>query len=196
LNRKSFLAGILSAIRNSMRRGQGHANVKKLTSLLAVTAALTLAAPAHAAPVAANPGAQGEALILIPLTLSKLTDLHFGTIIPSGLSGTVTVPANGGVPIASGGVTLVSSDPTVRARFAGAGSALQRVIIDVTNPGTLDNGAGDTVTLLALTLDGSPVRTIDATRSFFFHVGGILQIGANQPEGLYEADFDVTVEYL
>jgi len=91
----------------------------------------------------------------------------------------------------------VPSDPGLRARFAGAGSPGQLVIVDVTNPATLDNGLGDTVTILALTLDGPSVRTIDpTTRAFGFHVGGILQVNANQPEGLYMAQFDVTADYL
>lgn len=164
--------------------------------LLGAPAAMMLAAPAAAAPVSASPPANGRALILVPLTLVKVDDLHFGTIVPSAVSGTVTVPADGSPATAAGGITLLSSDPTMPAQFAGAGSPGQRVIIDVTNPGTLGNGLGDTVTVLALTLDGPSLRTIDATRAFFFHVGGILQIGANQAEGVYSSTFNVTVEYL
>lgn len=170
--------------------------MKHILTLCAASAAMILAAPANAAPVAADPPAEAEALILIPLTLSKLDDLHFGTIIPSAVSGTVTVPANGGAPSIAGGVTLVASDPPLRARFAGAGSPSQNVVISATNPGTLGDGLGNTVSVLALTMDSGPVITIDASRAFFFHVGGILQVGANQPEGLYSAEFDVTADYL
>jgi uncharacterized protein DUF4402 len=170
--------------------------VKKLTTLIAVSATLAFAAPAAAAPVSASPKAQAEGLILIPLTLSKLQDLYFGTIIPSGLSGVVTVPADGSAPFASGGTTLLSSDPGYRARFAGAGTTGQLVLISVTNPVLLPNGLGDNVTVLALTMDGPAIRTIDATRAFNFNVGGILLVNANQPEGIYQADFDVTAQYL
>ena len=89
-----------------------------------------------------------------------------------------------------------SSDDLTRARFAGAGTTGQLVLINVTNPVLLPNGLGDNVTVLALTLDGSPIRTIDPTRAFNFNVGGILLVNANQPEGLYQADFDVTAQYL
>ena len=116
-------------------------------ALMAATAALVVATPAVAAPVPADPVDQAHATILIPLTLSKLEDLHFGTIIPATVSGTVTVPANGNPPTTTGGVTLVASDPTMRARFGGAGTANQNVFINVTNPGTLSNGLGDTVTV-------------------------------------------------
>lgn len=170
--------------------------MKQFFAPLALAAAVALAAPAQAAPVAATPSAQAQALILIPLTLVAVDDLDFGTVISSPVSGTINVPANGGARTAAGGVTLVASDPGLRARFAGAGSPGQMVLIDVTNPGTLSNGT-DTVTILALTLDGPAVRTIDpVTRAFYFHVGGVLQVGADQAEGLYTATFDVTADYL
>jgi hypothetical protein len=179
------------------RRGEGPEIVKQFIPPLAIGAVMALAAPAQAAPVAASPSAQAQALILVPLTLTKVDDLDFGTVISSPISGTVVIPADGSARSAAGGVTLVPSDPGLRARFAGAGSPGRLVIINATNPGTLSNGLGDTVTILALTLDGSPIRTIDpTTRAFFFHVGGILQINANQAEGLYSAQFDVTAEYL
>ena len=165
-------------------------------ALLAASAAMLFAAPAEAAPIPATPTNEANALILIPLELSKLDDLHFGTIIPSAISGTVTVPADGSAATTAGGVTLVTSDPTMRARFGGAGSANQFVFINVTNPGTLSNLAGDTVTVLALTMDQPALIQIDSTRAFIFHVGGILQVNANQPEGWYEAEFNVTAQYL
>lgn len=168
---------------------------KTLGLMSAVTTAF-LAMPVTAAPVTAAPPAQGRALLLTPLTLTKLSDLHFGTIIPSAISGTVTVPADGSAPTVAGGVTLVPSDPPVRAYFAGAGSVAQNVVVTATNPGTLSDGFGNNVTVLALLLEGSPLKTIDATRAFYFHVGGILQVNANQPEGWYEANFDVTADYL
>ena len=170
--------------------------MKRLLTLIAASATLALATPAAAAPVAASPPANARGLILIPLTLTKLQDLYFGTIIPSNLSGVVTVPADGSAPFASGGATLLSSDIGYRARFGGAGTTGQLVLINVTNPVLLPNGLGDNVTVLALTLDGSPIRTIDPTRAFNFNVGGILLVNANQPEGLYQADFDVTAQYL
>jgi len=170
--------------------------VKKLMSMIAALAILAISTPAAAAPVAAAPPAKAQGLILIPLTLSKLQDLYFGSIVPSNLSGVVTVPADGTAPFASGGATLLSSDPAYRARFAGAGTTGQLILINVTNPVLLSNGLGDNVTVLALTLDGPAIRTIDATRAFAFNVGGILLVNANQAEGIYQADFDVTAQYL
>ena len=40
-------------------------------------------------------------------------------------------------------------------------------------------------------------RTIDpATRTFFFGLGGVLQINSNQADGLYQNTFDITAIYL
>ena len=89
-----------------MRGVEGPDPVKKLMTLIAATAALVVATPAAAAPVAAAPKATGRGLILIPLTLNKLKNLYFGTIIPSNLSGVVTVPAEH-----FGGVTAFTRNP-------------------------------------------------------------------------------------
>jgi hypothetical protein len=96
-------------------------------------------------------------------------------------------------------VTGVPSDAGQRAYFGGAGSPNQQVVISVDTPAQLvsTTNPADTIPVLAMTLDGSSIRTIDATtRTFFFGLGGVIQINANQPEGVYEATFDVTAIYL
>ena len=149
-----------------------------------------MAVPAAAAPVAAPIPAQGKALILIPLTLTKIDDLDFGTVVTSPVvrDRHASTPTTGARAFA-GGATGMVSDAGHRALFAGAGTPSQQVIVFITPPAPLTNGAGDTIPVLALTLDngGNPIRTIDATRAFFVGVGGIVQINANQPEGIYQA---------
>jgi hypothetical protein len=44
-------------------------------------------------------------------------------------------------------------------------------------------------------MDGPAIRTIDSTHAFFVGVGGIIQVAANQPDGVYTAQFDVTANY-
>lgn len=165
---------------------------------LAALAGLALsAAPVAAAPISSSPPVQGRALLLVPLTLVKVDDLHFGTIIPSAVSGTVIISAVNGSRTVAGGVTPVASDPGQRAYFAGAGSPNQLVIVSVTAPAALTSVGGDTLPVVALTLDGGPIRTIDpVTRAFYFGVGGIILVNADQPEGFYQSTFDVTANYL
>ena len=156
------------------------------------------AAPATAAPVTPSSQAQSRALILVPLTLTKIDDLRFGTVVPSSLSGMVSINASTGARTIAGGVTGVPSDVGQRAYFGGAGTGNQQVIITYVQPTELTStmNSADKIPVLALTLDGSPIRTINpVTRTFFFGMGGIIMINADQAEGLYEANFDVTANY-
>lgn len=137
----------------------------------------------------------GQALVLVPLSLTKLKDLDFGSVVPSAVSGVVTINATTGARTFAGGVTLVPSDAGFRARFAGAGSPNQQVIMTMNAPAQLDDGVGDTIDVLALTMDGSAIRTINSSRAFFVGVGGSIQVGADQPQGVYTAQFDVTANY-
>lgn len=165
--------------------------------LLLAAALAAMATPCLSAPVAAPQPATSRALLLVPLTLTKIDDLSFGTIVPSAVSGAVSINATTGARTIIGGVSGVSSDLGNRAYFATAGSPNQQVIVTLTQPVELTNVGGDTIPVLALTLDGANVRTINpTTRNFFFGIGGIIFVNANQPEGLYQATFDVTATYL
>lgn len=162
-----------------------------------IAAGLAAAAmPAAAAPVAAPTPATGRALLLVPLTLTKIDDLDFGTIVTSPSSGVVVIDPATGARSLFGGVTGVASAPGQRARFAGAGTPSQSVVVTVTAPLQLTNGAGDTIPVLALTTEGGPIHTIDpVSRAFLFGVGGIITVNANQAEGVYQANFTVTANY-
>ena len=164
-------------------------------------AAMAFAMPAAATSSSAQPvppdkNANGKALILVPLTLTKIADLDFGTLVPSGLSGLVAIDATTGNRTVGGGVTGVASDAGHRALFAGAGTPNQQVIVTMTQPTELTSVAGDKITVLALTLQGTAIKTVNpATRAFTFGIGGILLIAADQPEGVYTATFDVSANY-
>lgn len=169
----------------------------RLCKLLLAAALAAIATPCVAAPVSAPQPANSRAILLVPLTLTKVNDLSFGTVVPSAVSGVVLINATTGARTMIGGVTGVSSDPGNRAYFGTAGSPNQQVILSLTQPVQLTSAAGDTIPVLALTLDGANVRTIDpTTRSFFFGIGGIILVNGNQPEGIYTATFDVTATYL
>ena len=85
--------------------------------LLMAMALASAAVPAAAAPVAAITNASGRATLLIPLTLTKIDDLDFGTMVSSGTSGTVALNATTGNRAFAGGVTAVPSAPGHRAHF-------------------------------------------------------------------------------
>ena len=163
----------------------------------ALAATFAVSSPVQAATPAQQ--ATNRALILVPLTLVKVDDLSFGSVSPSTTSlGVVSINATTGARTVFGGVTAIPSDVGHRAQFAGAGTPGQQVVISHTTPlelvSTTNNA--DRIAVLGLTLDGLPLRTIDSTRAFFFNMGGTIMLNPNQPEGLYEATFDVTANYL
>lgn len=170
-----------------------------IRKLLIAAAVAAIAAPSPAlAAVSNTASADGKALLLMPLTLTKIDDLDFGTIVSSNSSGTVALNATSGARTFAGGVSGVPSAAGHHAYFGGSGTGGQQVVVVVVPPVQLTDINGDTIDVLALTLDngGNPIRTIDPTaRTFFVGVGGILDIAANQPDGVYSATFQVTANY-
>ena len=175
---------------------EGAAVTRLAKAALALGALLAAASPAAAVPVSAPTLPPARALLLIPLTLTKVQDIHFGTIVPSTTTaGWVAINAVTGARTGSAGLTLMPADVGQRGQFAGAGTPGQQVIMALTPPAELTNPAGDTLTVLAMTLDGPTTRTIAVNHSFFVGVGGTIFVEANQPEGLYSATYDLTADY-
>ena len=172
--------------------------MKLILGLSALAGALVTATPALAVAAQANATANAYGVVLQPLTLTKVSDLNFGTIIGSAAAGTVTINADTGVRSVTGGITAVTNYPGGRGTFQGAGQSAQIVklaltplaqLVSTTNP-------ANTVTVTSLSLDSSgATRTIDATQAFTVGVGGVFTIAANQPNGTYTASFDLTADY-
>ena len=165
-------------------------------TLAALAATIAFASPGQAQTVSATAEARG--LVLQPLTLSRVDDLDFGTVISTASGGDVTINADSGFRTVTGGVAAGPAAGN-RALFSGFGSANQQVDLDLAYPAVLTSGA-NSIAITALGFDGgggtSTTRTIDGTGTFQIGVGGTFAIGANQPNGLYTATFQVTAEYL
>ncbi len=172
--------------------------------LAAFAATAAFASPAFAqvaAPVATDKAtAEARGLVLQPLTLTKVEDLDFGTILASNLAGTVTIDADDGGRSFTGGVTLVASNTGGRAIFAGAGTEDQEVFLTLTPPPqnllVSTTNSTDTISISSMVFDDndSTTRTItDGT--FEAGVGATFDIAAGQPNGFYKADFDVVADY-
>ena len=150
-------------------------------------------APATAAPAIA--GSDSRAIVVTPLSLVQVEDLDFGTLVPSALSGVITIDATTGNRTAIGGVTAYGSSLAHRAYFVGAGTEGQLVTIMLGPAPTLSDGSGNSMPVLALTLDGPSLRTIPPHRAVHIWVGGILSVNANQEPGEYTGTFTMTVNY-
>jgi hypothetical protein len=168
-------------------------------SLCLAALAVSAVAASPALAQAASATAEARGVVVQPLTLAKVQDLDFGTVVGSAVAGSVNINADTGARTVAGGVTGVPSFPGDRALFQGAGASGQDVILSLTVPPVLVNQSDvtKTITVTGMVLDSAndTTRTIDATGVFTVGVGGTFAIGANQTPGLYKADFDLTADY-
>lgn len=163
--------------------------------LAALAATVATSSPAFAQQASAQAEARG--LVLQPLTLSRVDDLDFGTVAGSAVAGTVEVDSDTGIRSVTGGVTAVPSTYQ-RARFDGYGQPDQIVQLTLNPPaGNVLISGSNSITVDSMTLDSAnaTTRTIGSTGSFTVYVGGSFGIAANQPNGLYAANFDLTADY-
>ena len=167
--------------------------------LAALAATLATATPAFAQAVSASANAEARGVVLQPLTLTKVDDLDFGTVISTAVAGTVVIDADDGSRSVTGGVLAVPSYPGGRGLFSGNGTAGQDVNLTLNSPGLLVSTTNplDVVVVNSMYLDNGNllVRTIGLTTVFDVGVGGDFAITANQPNGLYSAQFDLTADY-
>ena len=171
--------------------------MRKSLCLAALAASALSATPALAQQASATAEARG--VVLQPLTLARIQDLDFGTVVGSAVAGTVSINADTGARSVTGGVTGVPSFPGDRGLFQGAGTAGQDVVLSLNAPTLLISTTNplDTITVSSMVLDAGNVttRTIGVTGIFQVGVGGDFAIAANQPAGLYAANFDLTADY-
>ena len=161
-----------------------------------VTAAtLALCAPAGIARAAAPALANGNAVIILPVTVTKLDDMDFGFLSVT-TAGTAVLEPNADTFNTTGGVTPVGGTPHC-AEFVGSSKDSSVVNIKVPNkPATLTRvGGTETMTVTNFTLQGQSKRSLAKAASFTFRVGGTLNVAAAQAEGVYVGTFDVTVQY-
>ncbi|MBA3667470.1 MAG: DUF4402 domain-containing protein [Sphingomonas sp.] len=170
--------------------------------LAALAATVAFASPAYAQVVATDTAtAEARGLVLQPLTLTKVDDLDFGTILASTVAGTVTIDEDSGNRSSTGGITEVASNPGQRALFVGAGTAGQLVDLTLAPPtGNVlvsTSNSADTILVSSMLLDNgnATTRTIALDGTFQVGVGGTFNIAASQANGLYKADFDLTADY-
>jgi hypothetical protein len=170
--------------------------------LAALAATVAFASPAFAQTVATDTAtATAKGLVLQPLTLTKVQDLDFGTVLASTVAGEVTISADDGGRSSDGGVTLLASNAGGRGLFTGAGVAGQEVLLTLTPPDqnllVSTTNSKDTVSISAMVFDDddSTTRFIGDGGEFDVGVGATFQIKGGQANGFYQADFDVTADY-
>ncbi|MBA3678075.1 MAG: DUF4402 domain-containing protein [Sphingosinicella sp.] len=157
---------------------------------LATTLVAGFAAPAFAQSNSAT--ANSSVSIIIPISITKSTDLLFGTVAkPLTGSGTVAVNASTGTRTVGGGVVGMTST-TGRATFTVTGDTTRAFTATVPANFTLGNGTpGDNITV-ALTSDVPAALTAGSAT---IGVGGSFSLAAAQTVGAYTGSFAVSVAY-
>lgn len=136
------------------------------------------------------------ATIVGPLTLTKVSDMDFGTIAVSGTAGTVQLGTdNSRTP--AGGVSLVPPAAGTAASFTVAGQANETFAIELPVDGTVVlTGAGPDMPVNGFVHSITTAPQLDGTGAAAFTVGATLSVAASQASGVYtSANFPVTVSY-
>ena len=135
------------------------------------------------------------AVIVTPISISKVTDLHFGNLAATDVSyqvkldfageRTVTGTAKNVMPTITGSVSVASFTAS---GLTGAAYAITLPLDDVV---TL-YGAGNNMTLEAFSHDANLILTSGEET---FNVVATLNVNADQAAGTYNGSFDVIVNY-
>lgn len=139
--------------------------------------------------------AVAKAITLRPLSIVKLRDLDFGTLIAGPVVGTVTIDPDDDSRSTTGGVGAAGGAPQAAQFYTYGGP---RQYIQVTRgplPTLARVGGGATMTVNQLTLNGPTFRYLNSAGVLDLRVGGELRVGANQMPGDYAGNFTITVTY-
>ena len=165
---------------------------KLLRITLAASALALTAAPAAAAPTSVSNGpVTARAQILKPLTLTKVSNMDFGSIVVSA-NGTATMDTAGNLTCTASLTCTAAGTP---AGYNVTGSNNQ--VVNITKPDvTLTNGANPG-TPLTLVLSGPTQVTLTSSGApgNNFNLGGSIAIAATTNDGVYTGQLAVTVDY-
>ena len=162
-------------------------------TLGAGAAALALAvAPATAAPTSVNNGpVTARAQIVKPLTLQKVSNMDFGSIVVQD-NGTATMDTAGNITCTANLTCTATGTP---AEYKVTGTNNQ--VVNVTKPNVTLTNSVNPGTDLTLVLSGPTQVTLpnSGATGMNFKLGGSIAIAATTKDGVYTGDLNVTVDY-
>ncbi|HWC55936.1 MAG TPA: DUF4402 domain-containing protein [Sphingomicrobium sp.] len=160
-------------------------------------ALLSLCAAGFAAQAnAASQNASVKATVVKPLTLTKIQDLNFGTVmLKTGVWAGATVSVSRTGVRSCANANTICTDTATQAQFNAAGSNSQTVKVTAPNV-TLVNQSDATKTLL-LTVDAPATIALpnSGNKGLDFGVGGSITLTSTTVPGTYSGTLNVTVDY-
>ena len=171
----------------------------RITSLAATVAALALtAAPAQAA--TPTPPAQAKVKIMKAVSIARVFDLEFGTVVlsgPVGFTGAVVSVDNAGVRTCAANLTCATSTVTA-GEYKVTGSQGQTVNLTVPASVVIDNLPGLGGDTLTVTITGAPTSLVlsnSGATGDNFTFGGSISLDHATPDGDYSGDVVITANY-
>ena len=163
----------------------------RFAALAGATALALTSVSAAAVPVDSTGPVQAHATIVKPLTLSKVSDMDFGSITVLD-TGVAHLGANGSVTCDT---TLTCATTGTPAEYKVTGTNNQ--VVTITKPPVTLTNTTNPGTDLTLTLTGQGTLTLTnaGAPGTNFKLGGDLNIPAATKEGTYTGDLNVTVNY-
>lgn len=172
----------------------------KALRLAACALALCAIGGAAQAQTSSNATVSGSMTVFQPITLTKTSDLSFGTVMrPASGNGTVTIDASSGARTVTGGAAPVASGGTPsRAAFTVTGEG--GLNFTVTHPASFNmtrNGNQDPIqVMLNSTMGGGQLSgSAGQQGTQTFGIGGQVLLSNGTPTGAYTGSFTVTVAY-
>lgn len=177
-------------------------SLPKPSMLLAGAVLASAVSGAACAQTSSNSSVSGSIAIFQPVTLTKGSDLSFGTVMrPASGSGDVIINATTGARSVTGNVQAMANGPAPapsRATFTVSGEGgLNYSISYPGNFSLMRNGNQDPiqVNLNATSGGGALSGSAGSTGTATFGIGGQLTISSSTPTGSYTGSFTVTVSY-
>jgi hypothetical protein len=145
------------------------------------------------------------AKLIVPMTLTQTSPLHFGTInLLVGAGGTVVLPSNSTTRTFTGGVVASTVAPVAtNAAYNVTGTKNTTYALTLPATITVTETLGSSATMIISDLlarfNGASgdaiVSTLSIAGTDSFTLGGTLTIAASQVAGIYAGTFNVTVDY-
>jgi hypothetical protein len=170
--------------------------MKKLFAYALFALSFLAGAPAAFAQNTDTDTATGSVTIIRPLTVTKSTDLAFGTIVkPATGTGTVSIANNSTTVSATDGAVSLTGTGT-HAIFTANGEGGQAVNVTVGSL-TMANGASNIAVTLSPDVSGATTLSgaLGGAGSKTVNIGGSFTVPSALPTGAYTGTFDVTVAY-
>lgn len=174
--------------------------MRRFTKLaLCAGAIFATAAPAFAQS-SATQSTTGTTKIIQPITLTKDTDLAFGSVVkPTSGSNTVTIAAaDGDRALSGGGDAVLATSSSGRATYTVSGEGGQTFSISAPSTFNMTRQGGSetiSVNLTPSAASGTISGSLGSAGSATFGVGGSFSVSSTTASGSYSGTFDATVAY-